>query len=225
MLSLRDVTVRAGGFTLSGVSMEVPDGACAVLMGTTGSGKSTLLEAICGLRPVSAGRVLLHGRDVTDLPPRERGIGYLPQDLALFPTMSVREHLGFALTIRGVPAPERERRVAAAAALLGLEAALGRRPATLSGGEKQRLALGRALAAQPSVLLLDEPFSALDEDTRDEMHALLRAVRAATSATILHVTHSRVEAELLGDRLFRLDRGVMKWCATGRSTDHDRSAL
>src|SRR4051812_42480304 len=171
-------------------------------MGRTGCGKTTLLEAVCGLRPVRAGRIRLGTADVTHLPPADRGIGYVPQDLALFPAHTVRGHLGFALEVRGRPRAEVDGRVAELADLLGLGGLLDRTPDGLSGGEAQRVALGRALAFRPSVLLLDEPLSALDEDTRAGMYDLLRAVQRQTGVTTLHVTHSRAEAKALADRLF-----------------------
>ncbi len=213
MISLHEVAVRQGTFALVGITFEVPTGEYAVLMGRTGSGKTTLLEVICGLKPVAAGAIRLHGRDVTRLQPAGRRIGYVPQDRALFATMSVREHLAFALELRRTDRQTIENRVEELAHLLGLESLLRRHPHGLSGGEAQRVALGRALAMRPEVLLLDEPLSALDEETREEMYDLLRAVRKQTGVTVLHVTHSRSEAEVLADRVFGLDGGkVLQVC-------------
>ncbi|HXG10389.1 MAG TPA: ABC transporter ATP-binding protein [Gemmataceae bacterium] len=210
MIVLENVTVRAGAFCLAGVNLTVPTGGYAALMGKTGSGKTTLLEAICGLKPVTAGRVLLLGQDVTRRKPAERGIGYVPQDRALFPTMTVEEHLAFALIIRRWDRRAIERRVGELAELLGLEKLLGRRPRGLSGGEAQRVALGRALAFHPQVLLLDEPLSALDEETREEMYGLLRSVRERTGVTTLHVTHNLHEAHRLADTVFLLKDGIIR---------------
>jgi ABC-type sugar transport system ATPase subunit len=210
VIAFEDVTVRAGGFRLAGLSFQVPSGGYGVLMGRTGSGKTTVLEALCGLRTVESGRILLGGRDVTDLPPQERGIGYVPQDRALFRTMTVREHLAFALEIRRAPAAEVEARVAELAGLLGIAGLLERTPAGLSGGEAQRVALGRALSARPPVLLLDEPLSALDDETREEMLVLLESVRKRTGVTALHVTHSRGEARRLSDRVFLIADGALR---------------
>jgi ABC-type sugar transport system ATPase subunit len=207
MIELRDVAVRAGAFALSGVSFRVESGQYAVLMGRTGRGKTTLLEAICGLRPVAAGSVLLHGDDVTDWSPGDRRIGYVPQDLALFPTMTVREHLEFALRLRRAGGDVIRQRVEEMGTLLGITPLLARRVQGLSGGESQRVALGRALSFHPAVLLLDEPLSALDDATREEMYALLRSIRQRTGVTTLHVTHSRKEALALADRLLNLDDG------------------
>ncbi len=198
---------HAGTFRLEGVSFSVPAASYAVLMGRTGCGKTTLLEILCGLRPPTGGRVFIAEHDVTDLPPGERGIGYVPQDGAMFPTMTVREQLGFALAIRRRPASEIAARVKELADHLGIAHLLGRLPQHLSGGERQRVALGRALAAKPSVLLLDEPLSALDEELRDELSALLKRVQQDLGLTALHITHSRHEATQLADVIFRMEAG------------------
>jgi ABC-type sugar transport system ATPase subunit len=210
VIAVEGLSVQSGAFAVEGVSFTVETGEYAVLMGRTGCGKTTLLEAVCGLKAVRGGRVRLLGRDVTDLPPADRGVGYVPQDLALFPTMTVREHLGFALEVRRWDPAEAARRVEELTELLGLGKLLDRRPRGLSGGEAQRVALGRALAFRPGVLLLDEPLSALDEDTRCVMYGLLRSVQRQTGVTALHVTHSRAEARALADRLFVFDRGTLR---------------
>lgn len=209
MIAVEGLSVRAGAFAVEGVSFTVRAGEYAVLMGRTGCGKTTLLEAVCGLKPVRAGRVRLLGRDVTALPPADRGLGYVPQDLALFPTLTVREHLGFALEVRGWNPDDAARRVNELTGMLGIGHLLDRRPRGLSGGEAQRVALGRALAFRPGVLLLDEPLSALDEDTRGGMYGLLRSVQRQTGVTALHVTHSRAEARALADRLFVFGQGTL----------------
>lgn len=210
MIALDDLALRVGSFSLDRVCLHVPTGSYGVLMGQTGCGKSTLLEAVCGLRHVTAGRVRLLDRDVTRLPPADRQVGYVPQDLALFPTLDVREHLAFALRVRRWAEPAIADRVRQLADLLAIGHLLDRRPHGLSGGEAQRVALGRALAFAPKILLLDEPLSALDEATRDVMTDLLRDVHKQTGVTVLHVTHSRTEARRLADRLFVLDAGVVR---------------
>jgi len=207
MIELDKVAIHSGSFVLRQLSLSVADGELAVLMGQTGQGKTTILEAICGLRPVTAGRIVLAGRDVTTLAPGERGVGYVPQDLALFPTMTAREHIEFALRIRRESSQTIARRVLELAALLGIEHLLARLPQRLSGGESQRVALGRALSFHPPVLLLDEPFSALDEETRGDMYALVKRVQQETGVTVLHVTHSRAEARALAQQLFLLADG------------------
>jgi ABC-type sugar transport system ATPase subunit len=210
MIALDNVTVRAGSFVLEGINLRVPLGQHAALMGRTGSGKTTVLEAICGLRTVTSGRIFLRETEVTHLKPAERGLGYVPQDRALFPSMTVAEHLAFALAIRKWPDDAIERRIADLAELLGLEHLMNRRPHGLSGGEAQRVALGRALAFQPQVLLLDEPLSALDEETRAEMYGLLKSVRERTGVTTLHVTHNIHEAHRLADMVFLIRDGKIR---------------
>ena len=204
MIELRNVTVRSGTFSLPRISLQIQSGEYAVLMGTTGRGKTTLLESICGLRRVEEGQILIHGRDVTRWSPADREIGYVPQDLALFPTLTVQEHLEFALRLRKQSAAIISERTKELSEVLGIEHLLKRSIVGLSGGESQRVALGRALSFRPSVLLLDEPLSALDESTRHEMHDLLRRVKQSTGVTTLHVTHSAAESESLGDRCFWL---------------------
>jgi ABC-type sugar transport system ATPase subunit len=210
MISVENLSVQAGAFSLAGVTFSIPTGSHGILMGRTGSGKTTLLEAVCGLKPVARGAIRLDARDVTALKPGARGIGYVPQDGALFPSMTVADHLGFALVVRRWRPDAIRARVEEMTALLGLGALLSRRPAGLSGGEAQRVALGRALSCHPSVLCLDEPLSALDDETREEMCVVLETVRRRTGVTVLHVTHSRAEAQRLGDCVFHLRDGVVR---------------
>jgi molybdate/tungstate transport system ATP-binding protein len=207
MIELAGVELRQGSFALSHLSFSIPSGQYCVLMGRTGSGKTTILEGLCGLIPLARGKIILNGADVTDVKPGARGIGYVPQDGALFSTMTVREHLAFSLKIRKWDEPRITTRVAELAELLGLATLLDRKPFGLSGGEAQRVALGRALASQPPVLCLDEPLSALDDETREEMYVLLKAVQRHTGVTTLHVTHHQVEAERLGDMILVLREG------------------
>jgi ABC-type sugar transport system ATPase subunit len=210
LIRVENLCLRAGHFALDSISFEVPAGRYGVLMGRTGVGKTTLLESLCGLRQVTAGRIWLAERDVTSLKPAERGIGFVPQDGALFETMSVREHLGFALRIRKAKRPAIEARVAELAELLAIEKLLDRMPDGLSGGERQRVALGRALAAHPNILCMDEPLSALDEATRDEMYLLLESIRGKAGVTTLHITHNRAEAVRLADVVLLLEDGTIR---------------
>jgi molybdate/tungstate transport system ATP-binding protein len=210
LIRVENLRVQAGTFLLDSISFEVAAGQYAVLMGRTGVGKTTLMEAICGLRKVAGGRIWLLDRDVTMLKPGERGIGFVPQDGALFETMTVREQLGFALRVRRQSRGEIERRVGELAEMLGIRHLFDRRPAGLSGGERQRVALGRALAAKPGFLCLDEPLSALDEATREEMYGLLSAVRKASPVTTLHITHNRSEAIRLADVVLFLEAGKLR---------------
>ena len=209
MIQLENLSIRSGPFGIHGINLLVPAGKYAILMGGTGQGKTTILEAICGLRTVTDGRVLLGGQDVTRLKPADRGVGYLPQDLGLFPTMTVRGHLEFALRVRRTPRKIIDERVAELAEMLGIGSLLARHIGHLSGGEAQRVALGRALAFRPSVLLFDEPLNALDEATRDRLCELLRKIQQQTGVTTLHVTHSRSEARQLADQLIILKGGEL----------------
>ncbi len=210
MIVLEQVTVAMGQFALRDISLTIPAGGYGVLMGRTGCGKTTLLESILGLRTIQAGRIVLGDRDVTRLNPALRGIGYVPQDGALFSRMTVAKQLGFALTIRGVPAATIRKRVDELADWLGITHLLERYPQGLSGGERQRVALGRALSFLPRVLCLDEPLSALDSETRSQMCDLLADIRRRTGVTTLHVTHNLDEAERLADPLFRLADGKVR---------------
>lgn len=211
MIQLEQITWKvAGRPILENVSVAIPANTYAMLMGSTGCGKTTLLEIICGLRKPTSGRVLLDGIDVTDLEPRERGIGYVPQDLALFPGLRVRDQVGFAPKLRGRPPAEVHRRVNRLVEQLGISPLLDRFPDMLSGGEKQRVALARALAAQPKLLLLDEPLSALDESMRAEAVSLLQRVQQEHALTVLHVTHSSSEAAALGSLHLRMEAGMLE---------------
>lgn len=215
MIAIDDVTVQAGAFRLEHVSLSVPAGDYGILMGKTGCGKTTLLEAVCGLKRVERGRILLEGRDVTALKPAERGIGFVPQDAALFTTMTVQEHLAFALRVRRWPDAAIHTRVRELARMLGITALLQRYPAGLSGGESQRVALGRALSFHPRILCLDEPLSALDHETRAEICALLARIRTELGMTVLHITHDPYEAARLAQHIFRLHDGAIMRASAG----------
>ena len=218
MIEIRDLAVRQGKFALAGVALAVPTGRYAVLMGKSGCGKTTVLEAVAGLRRVETGTIALAGRDVTSLRPMARHIGYVPQDGALFTTMSVRENLAFALEVRGDARKEIENRVAELAGWLEVAHLLDRRPHFLSGGEK-RASRSAALASHPPVLLLDEPLSSLDDDTRDTLVELLIRLRSLRELTVLHVTHNRSEADRLGDLVFRMENGSVRTGSTSEDSE------
>ncbi len=207
MIRFENVDIRLDGFALESINFTVPTGAYAVLMGRTGCGKTTILEAACGLRTIAGGRIFMMDRDVTALPPGKRNLGLVPQDAALFSTMTVEQHLGFALRIQKRPKEEVHERVENLAQWLDIAHLLHRRPLGLSGGERQRVAIGRALAAQPDILCLDEPLSALDEETHADMLQLLKRVHARTGVTILHITHNRREARALAAVLIVMKNG------------------
>lgn len=206
MIELSGVTIEVGTFVLRDISFRVETGQYAVVMGKTGSGKTTILEAICGLRRIKAGRILIAGIDVTNWAPGDRNVGYAPQDLALFPTYTVRGHLEFGMRLRKCRGSEISTRVSEIASLLQIEPLLERRVRGLSGGEAQRVALGRALTAGPTVLLLDEPLSALDAATRGVAQEMLKRINRQTGVTVLHVTHNQEETDALADCCIRLDK-------------------
>lgn len=210
MIELQNLAIRAGAFALDRIDLNIPRGTYAVLMGGTGQGKTSLLEVICGLKPVASGCVRLAGSDVTHWKPADRGIGYVPQDLALFPTISVRGHLEFALKLRQWSPTAIRDRVAELAKVLGIELLLERGVRHLSGGEAQRVAIGRAISFEPQVLLMDEPLNALDETTRDRICALLRSIHSKIGLTTLHITHSRAEARQVADKYFQLTHGQLQ---------------
>ncbi len=205
---LEQLTKRyAGHPVVNGVSLQAGEGELYVLLGPSGSGKSTLLRMIAGLADVDAGRVLLHGRDVTELPPARRGVGFVFQSYALFRGMTAAENVEFALRIRGVKASERRRRRDELLEMVGLTGLGGRAPRQLSGGQQQRVALARALAHQPEVLLLDEPFGALDARVRLELRRTVRAIQRELRITTLFVTHDQEEAFELADRVAVMNFG------------------
>ncbi|MHC4995029.1 MAG: ABC transporter ATP-binding protein [Planctomycetota bacterium] len=210
MIRVHDLSIHQGEFSLKSVEFLIPDGAYGVLMGRTGCGKTTILEAICGLRPVTQGKIFLSGHDVTRLKPAQRNIGYVPQDGALFQTMSVRDNLAFSLHARKESSDLVNERVEEMGSLLGITHLLDRPPKALSGGEAQRVSLGRALASHPHILCLDEPLSALDEETRDQMYSLLRSIQERTGVTVLHITHNPSEAVELADTVLRMEDGVVR---------------
>ena len=207
MIELQNVSWKVDEFSLTGVNCRVSEGDYAVLMGPTGCGKTTVIEIICGLRKPAGGKVIVAGEDVTRSLPGDRQIGYVPQDGALFPTMTVSEQIGFGLEVRREKKNRIGEVVSRLAGELGIEHLLERKVHGLSGGERQRVALGRALAVEPRVLLLDEPISALDEDMRDDMMALLKRIQQEHAITVLHVTHSSREAEQLADCVLRMEDG------------------
>ena len=189
------------------VSLDIGDAEFFVLLGPSGSGKSTLLRAIAGLTDVDHGRIFLHGRDVTHVSPRERGVGFVFQNYALFNHMTVAENIEFALRVRRVKAAERKRRRQELLRLVALEGMDDRLPAQLSGGQQQRVAVARALAHQPEVLLLDEPFGALDAKIREELRRTIRNVQRELGITTLLVTHDQEEAFALADRVGVMNLG------------------
>jgi len=211
MIRLEGVTKGFGATrALDGVTLHVAAGQFVGLLGPSGSGKTTLLRVVAGLERPDAGRLLIDGRDATDVAPGQRGIGYVFQGYALFGHMTVAENVAFGLRVRRVRRPSAEEIAATVARLLALvrlEGLGARLPAQLSGGQRQRVAVARALAVEPRILLLDEPFGALDRATREALRWQLKELQATLGITTLFVTHDEEEAALLADRVVTLERG------------------
>ena len=194
MVKLENITYKAGQFTLGPINLELPKGSYTALLGPSGSGKSVMLELIAGLRFPEKGKILIDGVDMTNTPARKRPVGMLFQDYALFPHMTVEENIGFPLSISGADKATVAKETWRIATLFKIEGLLKRAIKDLSGGEKQRCALARAMAHQPSVLLLDEPLSALDEELREEAVKTLTILKKE-GQTVLHVTHNKGETD------------------------------
>ena len=209
-------TYADGTRALDTVSLAVADGEFLVLVGPSGCGKSTLLRAVAGLEGLDSGRVLIGNADVTRKPAGERDIAMVFQNYALYPQMTVRDNIEFGLKSRRMSATERRERVAEVAALLGLGSLLSRRPAELSGGQLQRVAMGRAIARRPQAFLMDEPLSNLDAQLRSSMRAELARMRERLKVTTIYVTHDQVEAMTLGERVAVMREGTIQQCDTPR---------
>ncbi|HUT32699.1 MAG TPA: ABC transporter ATP-binding protein [Planctomycetota bacterium] len=207
MIRVRDLNLRIGTFALRDLSLQVAQGDYFVLLGPTGSGKTLFIECLCGLLRPDAGTIEIDGRDVTHLAPRLRGIGYVPQHQGLFPHLSVEDNIAFPLRTRRLPRAEIKERVGPLVDLLGIGPLLRRWPAHLSGGERQKVALARALAPHPKLLLLDEPVSALDESSRERLCSELHRIHEELQITTLHVSHSVEEALSIGNRAGVLNAG------------------
>jgi len=214
-IRLSGVTKGWGGApAVDGIDVTVPAGSFAVLLGPSGCGKSTTLRIIAGLEAADQGEVSIGGEDVTRRPPAERDLAMVFQSYALFPHLSVAENILFGLKVRRVSRADRERRLERAAALLGLEAYLGRKPSQLSGGQQQRVALGRAIIAEKPVCLMDEPLSNLDAKLRQDMRVEIRALQRKLGFTMVYVTHDQVEAISMADQVVLLNAGRVEQAAT-----------
>ena len=201
MIQISDLTLTAGNFRIDRLNLELREGVFNILLGPTGSGKTLILESVIGLRPITKGRIVLGGKEIQDLPPEKRGLAYVPQDLALFPHLTVRENLRYGLGAREKTSAEDETHLERVIEALKIRHLLERHPQGLSGGEKQRVALGRALAPSPRLILLDEPLAALDPALKSEIQQLLLSLHRTLRFTALYVTHDLEEAYLLGDTI------------------------
>jgi len=210
MIRTDKLLFRIGEFQLGQVSVKVSKGEYFSLLGPPGSGKTLFLECLCGLVRIMSGQIYIDGEDVTNLEPRVRGIGYVPQDYALFPNLSVERNVGFGLRVNGCGREAINNKVSQAAKMLGIKHLLRRSVYGLSGGEKQRVALARALVMEPKVLLLDEPVCALDEATRQEVCAQLHKIQRQLGLTTIHVSHNLEETFSVADRAAILYQGSLQ---------------
>ncbi|QSZ66612.1 ABC transporter ATP-binding protein [Methanofollis aquaemaris] len=201
MIEFEHVSLELGDFALKDVSLSIRRGDHYCILGPSGAGKTVVLEAVAGLHIPREGRVLLRGEDVGDIPPERRGVALVYQDYSLFPHMTVRKNIGFGLRLKKIPGDEIERRVDRLLERFSITHLADRHPLTMSGGEQQRVAIARALATEPDILLLDEPFAALDPVTKETLMDELARVRKETGLTVVQVTHAREEALRLATRI------------------------
>ena len=196
------------------LNLDIKDGEFLVLVGPSGCGKSTTLRMLAGLEEVNKGRILIGGKDVTTMQPKDRDIAMVFQNYALYPHMTVADNMGFALKIAGTPKEEIRKRVEKAAEILDLTEYLDRKPKALSGGQRQRVAMGRAIVREPKVFLMDEPLSNLDAKLRNQMRAEIIKLREKIDTTFIYVTHDQVEAMTLGDRIVIMRDGFIQQIGT-----------
>jgi molybdopterin-binding protein len=207
MIEVKNLFVDLGEFVLKDITLNIEEGEYFIILGPTGAGKTVLLESIAGLYPIKSGGIWLRGKEVTRVEPEKRKISIVYQDHVLFPHLSVKDNLLFGLRMIKATPDQQKDRLNWAAQLLGISNLLHRRPDTLSGGEKQKVALGRAIVTQPELLLVDEPLSALDPETRESVQQELRQLHRTLGITILHVTHDFEEAISLGNRIAVIGEG------------------
>ncbi len=200
--------------TLKGIDIDIASGEFLILVGPSGCGKSTLMNTIAGLESISDGEIVLDGKDVSGVEPKDRDIAMVFQSYALYPTMSVRENIAFGLKIRGMPKGQIEQEVERVADLLQISHLLDKKPSRLSGGQQQRVAMGRALARRPRIYLFDEPLSNLDAKLRVEMRTEIKKLHQRLQTTIVYVTHDQIEAMTLADRIAVLKDGELQQLGT-----------
>jgi multiple sugar transport system ATP-binding protein len=210
-LEIQHIIKDYGAFrALKDISLSVERGEFIVMVGPSGCGKSTLLRSIAGLEPITSGRIVINGRDITKAEPADRGVAMVFQNYALYPHMSVRDNMGFALKIAGRPKPEIEAAVERAAGILRISEHLDKKPKQLSGGQKQRVAIGRAITRSPEVFLFDEPLSNLDAALRSQMRVELGRLHSELNATMVYVTHDQTEAMTMASRIVVLNEGEIE---------------
>jgi molybdate transport system ATP-binding protein/molybdate/tungstate transport system ATP-binding protein len=207
MIKIDNISKDLGEFFLKDVTLDIENGTYFMILGPTGAGKTILLESIAGIYYPDKGRIWMDGRDITNTPPRSRNISMVYQDYMLFPHLTVRDNIAFGLKLKNVLKEKIKEKIEGMSRMLNIHHLLHRFPGTLSGGEKQRIAIARAMVTEPKALLLDEPLSALDTQTRDNLRRELKEIHSITKITIVHVTHSFEEVFSLGDSIAVMNEG------------------
>jgi len=211
MIEVYNLVAKYGNFTLKEINLSIGNSECFVLIGPTGAGKTLFLETLLGIKPLFKGRIFSNGKDITKIPPEERSFSYLPQDLALFPHLDVKDNIGFGLKIKGLPPREISDKISSIAKMLKIGYLLDRKNVrSLSGGEKQRVALARAIVIDSKTLFLDEPFGALDTAARYELLTEFKALQERLGITVILVTHDLNEATFLADKMAVIMNGEIK---------------
>jgi multiple sugar transport system ATP-binding protein len=206
---------------VNGIDLTIDEGEFATLVGPSGCGKTTTLRCVAGLETPSSGSIYIGDREVTDLPPQERGIALLFQDIALYPHMTVRENIAYGLRINGVPKDERNEQTREAAELLQIEDQLDKKPPELSGGQQQRVALGRSIVRDPALFLFDEPMSNLDEKLKRELRPVIQRVTRQVGCPVLYVTHDQEEAMTLSDKIAVMNEGNLEQVGSPKEVYND----
>ena len=207
MIRIDNISKNLGEFFLNNVTLEIGKGEYFVVLGPTGAGKTILLEAIAGIYSPDRGKILMDGRDITNIPPRRRNISMVYQDYMLFPHLTVEKNISFGLKLKKITTKEIKKKIDGISRMLNVRHLFHRFPGTLSGGEKQRIAIARAVVTEPKALLLDEPLSALDAQTREGLRNELKKIHSITGITIIHVTHNFEEVFSLGDSVAVMNEG------------------
>lgn len=215
MIEIKNLHYKTGSFFLKNINLTIRKNEYFVLLGPTGSGKTTLLKNIAGLTHPEKGDIFLNGNNISRKDPAERSIGYLPQDYSLFPHLDVNENISFGLKMKRIEQNEREERISGVKKMLNIDHLMKRKTESLSGGEKQRVALARALVVQPEAILLDEPFSAIDQGLKVRLWIEIKDLLLSQNIAVLHVTHSIAEASALGDRMGVLINGSFEQIGSG----------
>ncbi|MBC3803476.1 ATP-binding cassette domain-containing protein [Acetobacterium fimetarium] len=210
MVEIKDFSIRLGNFELKNINLDIFDNEIFAVLGKTGSGKTVLLESVAGFYRRFSGNVNIQGKSVVDVPLEKRKIGFVYQDFGLFPHMTVSDNIGYGLKIQKLDKQKREKKVAEMAEILSIGHVLNQYPGTLSGGERQRTALARALVLDPKMLLMDEPFSALDPATKQSMYKQIETIHQIFGCTILFVTHDFNEAQIMADRIGIMVNGELR---------------